>query len=689
MLGPDKNIHKLPSVPEVLLQTIDLSRRPGSTSDQITSILRHDAALVARVLSLDSTAPEPSGLDIEMLGKRVEGLGIEVLGSIASSMAVEQFYSRFWSGRDQHLHLWSRSLECACTARVLAQMVHYPQPDEAYFAGLLHNLGQLICLAEFPQQYAPLIEADEQARAASEKKLLGSVSTEIATSEVLAWVRDAIFSDAILFQNSPASAVLDSPELIRLINLSCKLIKTEPWEDKTIFDDAQLLLDLNPGQLLEVRTQARSEQREIISDYGLLVDEKGVVKRTKGARKALSDHVYDTALVGGVDIAAADDAWQALVREFATLFDVSGAIAFEYDSDRKLLYQGRYGSLPQGEHFKRLEIPVRPGRNLLAEACLRKTLLTTLDEGLPSFDSVLYLQLQRILGAPELAAMPVLSGEKVLGLLVAGLAGGQIEDLRRSHSRLAYFLSRVATQVEINALTEARGPETVELQLHEYLSQTRQLIHEANNPLGVVANYLQILSLKFEQDHETQKQIDVIKGEIDRVAAILSSMREVPRDANKQKTTVDINKLLEELVSIFRVSLFEPGGIECVLRLDPRIHAILSIPAHLKQVATNLLKNSVEALEAKGKGTITIETNDAVYFDGRQGIRIVVADNGPGIAPNIIGHIFTSAISSKGRPHSGVGLLIVKRLVSEMGGNIMVYSTSEEGTRFELFIPRE
>jgi len=156
---------------------------------------------------------------MEMLGKRIEDLGIEVLGSIASSMAVEQFYSRFWSGRDQHLHLWSRSLECACTARVLAQMTHYPQPDEAYFAGLLHNLGQLICLAEFPQQYAPLIEADEQARAASEKKLLGSVSTEIATSEVLAWVRDAIFSDAILFQNSPASSVLDSPELIRLINL--------------------------------------------------------------------------------------------------------------------------------------------------------------------------------------------------------------------------------------------------------------------------------------------------------------------------------------------------------------------------------------------------------------------------------------------------------------------------------------
>ena len=66
-----------------------------------------------------------------------------------------------------------------------------------------------------------------------------------------------------------------------------------------------------------------------------------------------------------------------------------------------------------------------------------------------------------------------------------------------------------------------------------------------------------------------------------------------------------------------------------------------------------------------------------------------MADSGPGIAPNIIDHLFTSAISSKGAPHSGVGLMVVKNLVSEMGGNVLVYSKEEEGTRFEIFLPRE
>jgi signal transduction histidine kinase len=134
--------------------------------------------------------------------------------------------------------------------------------------------------------------------------------------------------------------------------------------------------------------------------------------------------------------------------------------------------------------------------------------------------------------------------------------------------------------------------------------------------------------------------------------------------------------------------LFEPNGIDCELRLDRNLPEVRSLPSHLKQVITNLLKNSVEALESKGEGTITVETNDAVYFDGRRCVRIVVADNGPGIAPNIIDHLFTSAISSKGAPHSGVGLMVVKGLVSEMGGNVLVYSTEENGTRFEIFLPK-
>ena len=689
MVAKELKINKLPSVPEVLLKLVSACRKPQVILDEVVSIIQHDAALTARIFDIASTDFRLEKVDRENFKALVSGLGVDVISSIASSTAVDQFFSRFWSGTDQHIGLWRVSLECACLARALARAVDYPEPEEAYLAGLLHNLGRWVYLSEFPEEYASVGGSDqgEQDKLSYEKDLFGLSSVEYAASLTVGWTRDALLSDAVLFQNQSTMAVLDSPELIRLLNLACRLIASEPWEDKSVFDDADRLLGLNAGQVLEVRARAKTEQEEIIAGYGLQADATGD-SGAKGIRKALSDHVHDSALVSAINIAASDDPWQAAISYFEVLSGVSEVAAFEYHQEDNLLHSGRFGSNVDGDRFKRLDIPVRSGRNLLAEACLMKSTISTLDEGLPPLTSVLHTQLQRIFGKQELLAMPVISGHEVLGLLVAGLDTREMEELLRYRSRLDYFLAVVAAQLRVHVAVGEDRVIAAESRVHEYVSRTRRLIHEANNPLGIVANYLQILSMKFEQDHDTQKQINVIKEEIDRVSGILTSLRGVPENIGNQTAIVDINNLLEEIVSIFRVSLFEPNGITCDLRLDRAIPEIHSVPSHLKQVITNLLKNSVEALESKGKGTIAVETNDAVYFDGRQCVRIVIADNGPGISQNVIDHLFTSAVSSKGAPHSGVGLMVVKSLVSEMGGNVLVYSREEEGARFEIFLPR-
>jgi len=690
MSGADKNTNKLPAVPEVLLELVAACRGKRFDLEHITSIVQHDPSLVARLLHLQNPGPGLVRLDEAGLAALISELGAEVLGSIASAAAVNQFYSRFWPGRDQHHRLWSRSLECACLARTLARATGYSDPDEAYLAGLLHNLGQHCLLAESPQQYAPALEGEEteEQRLAFEKERFGSTSVEIGASRTQDWTREALLSDAILFQHSPTGMVLDSPEIVRLVNLSCKLMVAEPWENKTLFEDALQSFSLSAGQLLEVRSQARSEQHEIISHYGLLVDEQGNVDRTRAGRKVLSDHVCDTALVGTVGILGSAAPWQAAISQFEELFDLSEVVAFEYQKDDEVMRPVGFGSSVTADRFRRLEVQCQEDRNVFTHAKVQKMAISTLDEEAANLESALQIQVQRILGAPALLVMPVVSEQVLLGIFVAGVNGAQLERFRMGAARVDYFLSKVGSQLEVCAALAKGGSEAAETRLQEYLLQTRQLVHEANNPLGVVANYLQILTLKFEQDPETRNQLDVLREEVHRVADILSSLREPPTRTRDQLTSVDINKLLEELISIFKVSLFEPNEIHCVLKLDRKAGEILSLPEHFKQVLTNLLKNSVEALETLGKGTITVETNDAVYFDGRHCVRVVVADDGPGIPANVMDHLFTSAVSTKAKPHSGLGLMVVKRLVEEMGGKILVYSSEQEGARFELLFPR-
>jgi len=689
MPGLNKNTKNLPAVPEVLLELVGRCRGQQLDVETVVSIVLHDAALVTRLLHL--LPPERGLLRLDRAGLTdlVSSVGVDVLGSIASSVAVNQFYSRFWPGRDRHLDLWSRSLKCACLARTLAEVTGYHEPDEAYLAGLMHNLGQLSFLAEAPVQYAAALvnEVTLDERQASEKEWFGANSDEYAASLTLVWARDGLLSDAILLQNKPTLAVLDSPQLVRLVNLSCKLLQAELWENKALFEDATQSFGLSAGQLLDVRTRARVEQAEIVSGYGFLIDEDGNVDRAGAGRKALSEHVCDTALVGSIDIVESPDPWQASASQFENLFDTPGVIALRYEGEDKTLRAAGFGSGVNGERLERLEISCGQERNIFAEACRRSASVSNLDEDLCELQSGLQLQLQRILGMPGLLAMPLLGQGSLLGLLVVGVDKDLLETLRASRKRLDYLLSRLGSQLGSSALLASAVPDTAESRLHEYLLQTRQLVHEANNPLGVVANYLQVLTLKFEQDTETKRQLDILREEVHRVADILTSMRELPKAVQSKASAVDVNQVIEELASVFKVSLFEPNGINCVLRLDRRMQQVDSKLVHLKQILTNLLKNAVEALQARGKGAIAIETNAAVYFDGRKCIRIVVSDDGPGIAPNIIEHLFTSAISTKSKPHSGIGLLVVKRLVEDLGGKILAYSGEGEGARFELLLP--
>jgi signal transduction histidine kinase len=105
---------------------------------------------------------------------------------------------------------------------------------------------------------------------------------------------------------------------------------------------------------------------------------------------------------------------------------------------------------------------------------------------------------------------------------------------------------------------------------------------------------------------------------------------------------------------------------------------------HIQQILTNLLKNAVEALPPAG--VIKLTTEGDVVVNGRNFAAITVADNGPGIAPAILKHLFSPVTSTKGVGHSGLGLSITKKLIDEIGGSIMCKS-NKSGTEFQLLIP--
>ncbi len=213
----------------------------------------------------------------------------------------------------------------------------------------------------------------------------------------------------------------------------------------------------------------------------------------------------------------------------------------------------------------------------------------------------------------------------------------------------------------------------------------RKVAHEVSNPLTIINNYLYLLGKKIDNNHPAQEEIRFISEEIERVGNILLRAKD-PKPATRTKhKPVDINKLITELDTLFKSSLYKTNRIESILRLDEDIPDIYCSKDKLKQVLINIIKNAVEAM--KDSGTIEIVTRDNFYQNSEQYVEISIQDNGPGIDAEILNHLFKPVTSTK-QGHSGLGLSIVNTLVNELSGNISCYSRPEYGTEFKILIPR-
>lgn len=692
MNASDVEINKLPSVPGIILSLIEACHRPGISFDDLSQIIRQDVALTARIIAIGSSDTYTQWNEQRCFKSLLISLGIDSIKTIALTATVQQFFSKSREEEGREIGaIWQKALGCAYMARGLARLTGYNAPDEAYFAGLLHNLGQLVFLQKYRGQYSSVLKTirSDQERYQREKVDFGVTATELGAYLLRHWIPDSFFSDAILFQREAAEDIFDSPPLIRLINLAHKLVEDD-IDEADLLTEADRLFGLSEDALSGLKQEVQADLQVIRTHYGYAQDDSKPAVYDEKARRALGIHVRDAALAGCINEATIESSpWPLLLRDFSIIFDLSVIAAFEFDSTENALRGLRANGLHvDTHHLQQIKLPLKAGRNLLVEACLHQTILSTADDNLPEFASVPEEQLKRLLGKREMLALPlVMPGGLLLGGLIVGLSQKRLVSTLRKRSLLDEFLSAAVDRLKQHQYRLQEQTTLLEVQANNFHAQTRKMVHEANNPLGITKNYLQILAMNLDQGDEAQEHIAIIKEEIERVADILERMRNIGSEPQAMEISVDLNALVREIVTIFRMSLFVTHKITCELQLDDALPAINTERNSIKQILTNLLKNAVEALSTGGK--IRVETNGGVNLNGMPHVQIVVADNGPGIPRPVLDCIFSPVVSTKAPPHAGIGLVIVKNLVTELKGNIFVHSAEEEGTRFEILLPRD
>jgi nitrogen fixation/metabolism regulation signal transduction histidine kinase len=172
--------------------------------------------------------------------------------------------------------------------------------------------------------------------------------------------------------------------------------------------------------------------------------------------------------------------------------------------------------------------------------------------------------------------------------------------------------------------------------------------------------------------------------QVEAMKEMVNAFSEYARAPRFEMAEVNLNQLVSELTDLYRAQV-SGRGVTLDLRLDPALAGVVADRGRLRQLLHNLLTNSVEALEGRAGGRISIGTR-RVGVDDEAVVELAVEDNGPGFQRELMGQVFDPYVTTKARG-TGLGLAIVRKIVEEHGGHVEAENRPDGGARVRVELP--
>jgi two-component system nitrogen regulation sensor histidine kinase NtrY len=379
--------------------------------------------------------------------------------------------------------------------------------------------------------------------------------------------------------------------------------------------------------------------------------------------------------------------------EFGSLVEAFNAMASELASSRRRVDRGTI-------ELERKHLEVEGRRRYI------ETILERITTGVVSVDGAgvittinsaaarLLTLSRQIVGQPAPAVFER-SDLEPLGKLLAGAAQGKSEpaahEIALAREGQELHLAVVATAL----VGDSGTPEGVVLVLDDvtpliraqkvaaWREVARRLAHEIKNPLTPIQLSAERLQRHFAAAPAPAKAIvdectTTIVGEVESLKMLVDEFSQFARMPAPRAVPTDLAQLITQTIALYngiftdvRIDELFADGVPLV-RLDAE---------QIRRVIINLVDNAIEAMDRRGR--IVVETQ---LDETNSLVRVIVADDGPGIPPAEREKLFLPYYSTK-RRGSGLGLAIVRRIIAEHGGSIEVSDNTPHGTRFTIELP--
>ena len=700
----------LPSLPQVLLKLLETCDKDDIHLSEISRIIARDPFISSRVLALVNSAYFGLNSTFSSLDQAVVYLGANTIKNITVTASVQQVFRKLKKNDQFSMsRFWWDSFSSATYAKKIAQQIAYSNVEEAYLAGLLQDFGEVLLWMNFSTECAAvqaLAPDSQKAQCRAEEEQIGITHCEAGAWMLRQWKLNSFIADAILYHHASLAQIKGAFPLVKIVRLATMFCHVQDENDESIYDAGGELFDFGTEQIDEIRTGVQEEVTEVAESLGIKVkppSEKSDDQESESTEPDIDllRQVKNYSLLTGflenlVQAESRDAILKAIEHAFYILFDVETIFFFLHDFEQQKLYGCGSTVNRNNLRLQDLVLSAEQGTSLLVKSMEDRQLISSLRNTGQQMESLADSQLLDAVGGKGMLYIPMIAKNRSVGIVVVGLSDSLENDL--SSPSGSGLLQMLANQAAMSLyLDEVKRKQEQKIRAARLVAASMaaaKVVHEVNNPLGIIRNYLKILELKLPEKVSLVKELTILDEEINRISIIIQQLDDFSTPVKYSIELTDINSLLSNLLMILSKSVFYSSRLKVRFIPNPDLPSIMTDAGAIKQIVINLVKNAAEAMD--NGGNVYVETRACSTDkpghahkadENLHCIEIIIRDDGPGLPEKVLSQLFEPFTSTKGTGHSGLGLSIVHTLVTELKGSVTCTSSEEKGTLFTLTLP--
>ena len=445
----------LASPTPILSKAIELHAKGELTQERLLDIFSCDPALMTRALQIIyGTDPEVrQAKRVTTRHQLVEELGTEVLTNLLNTTTIQKGFALPSPDSAQlTISFWAQSYTCAILAENIASFIGYPFPEEAFIAGLVHNIGRLALQTAHPEVYEHFSKTfqHEETLLDMEQRLFKMTHAEIGANALREWHFDSFLVDAVRYHMEPLAKVKTAFNLVQIVFLACRLSQKNENEAET-HKLGKALFELSPAQLQSLIEQAGDTTRKLAERYHipLAKEERNKTEETQISfrKQAMEYSILQNVLPSRPSTGELPEIIHSVFQAFDILFSIKPAFCLMPDSQNSFLKAVEYPDCFGWGTLDDIHFSLTWEQSLVVKSFIAGELKTAMKGDNDAVLSLADLQLLRSLGTQGFVCVPMIAHKLNKGIIVFGIQETQLEKIHSLLIQLEQFGAQAAKNI--------------------------------------------------------------------------------------------------------------------------------------------------------------------------------------------------------------------------------------------------